>query len=110
MEIVQRIMNLQDMKVFFKFIFQKLFFFIKLVFTAIVPGYSNEDLTEYTSTFISQGFEEMTTLITFFLYELAKNKKIQNNLYNEIQANTAPSYYSINNMKYLDMCLCGTYT
>lgn len=72
----------------------------------------DEDLVAAQAVqFFGAGFETVATTITLTIFEVAKNPLIQNKLTKEIinalHANNGCNYESINNMKYLDLCVKG---
>lgn len=65
--------------------------------------------------FFVGGFETSSTTMQFALYELAKNKDIQDRLREEIRSvmdkhNGEITYDGINEMEYLDRVVAGLYT
>lgn len=64
--------------------------------------------------FYAAGFETSSSTMSFCLYELAKNKNIQRKVQEEIDEVTTRhngeiTYNSIQDMKYLQMCMDGTH-
>lgn len=62
--------------------------------------------------FFAAGFETSSTTLTFCMYELTKQPKIQQKIQSEIdrvlqEENGTITYDSLSNMKYLDSCIEG---
>lgn len=60
------------------------------------------------------GYESSSTVMTFFMYELARNPAIQQRVYEEICNVTQKhdgklTYDALVEMKYLEACIDGTY-
>lgn len=71
---------------------------------------SPQTIAEYTSLWISEGFEELTSTITFFLYEMARNPAIQKRLYNELNDLVKANQWTFENIlevEYLNICVLG---
>lgn len=72
----------------------------------------DEDLVAAQAVqFFGAGFETVATTIALTIFEVAKNPLIQSKLTKEIinalNAHNGCNYESINDMKYLDMCVKG---
>nr|ACZ97417.2 cytochrome P450 CYP9A36 [Zygaena filipendulae] len=70
--------------------------------------WTDDDLTAQATLFFFAGFETVSTVMTFLLYELAVNPDIQDKLVKEIKEthqknNGKIDYSSIQHMKYMDM-------
>lgn len=70
---------------------------------------TDELLVGQTLALFGAGFETTATAMTFLLYELAKNKKIQDQVIEEIDAyftkNNNIEYDCINQLPYLEACI-----
>lgn len=71
-----------------------------------------EDLTAQAFVFFVAGFETSSTLLSFLLYELAKDQDIQKQVHSEIDQilvkyNGELTYEALADMKYLECCLDG---
>ncbi|CAG9823198.1 unnamed protein product [Phaedon cochleariae] len=67
------------------------------------------DITSHIATFFTNAFETSSLTMSFLIYELAQNPKIQEKLRQEINEsyeknNKSFSYESIQDMEYLDAC------
>ncbi|CAO1397605.1 unnamed protein product [Diamesa serratosioi] len=72
---------------------------------------SCKEISSQVFTFYLAGFETTSSVISYCLYELAKNHEVQRKAYHEIKKVTkydGINYDSINNMKYLDFCVAET--
>ena len=70
-----------------------------------------KEISSQVFTFYIAGFETTSSAISYCLYELAKNQEIQRRAYHEIRKVTKDdgiNYDTINEMKYLDLCLAET--
>lgn len=71
-------------------------------------------ITAQAFLFFLAGFETSSTTISFAMYELAANPKIQEKLYDEIQTayekHGCFSYDTISEMKYLDCVVRGKFS
>lgn len=76
-----------------------------------VDGLSLEEIAAQSFVFFFGGFETSSTTMTYTLYELAKNKSIQEKLRNEILLNSKLesnfSYDDVMSMTYLDQVVHG---
>lgn len=75
-------------------------------------SFTIEQVTAQAILFYVAGSETSATTIAFFLYEMAKNKEIQQRLCAEIDSVLVENdgqftYESINGMKYLECCIDG---
>lgn len=73
---------------------------------------SLEEIAAQAATFFAAGFETSSTTLSFCMYEIAKRPDIQQRLHDEIDEvleryNGQFTYDSLNEMKYLDMCIDG---
>ncbi|CAH0731802.1 unnamed protein product, partial [Brenthis ino] len=74
----------------------------------------NQELMVYQSlSLFGAGFETTSTAMTFLLYELAKNKHIQDKVIEEVDAylkrhNGVVDYECVNEMSYLEACISET--
>ncbi|XP_055296745.1 uncharacterized protein LOC129565659 [Sitodiplosis mosellana] len=71
------------------------------------------EIAAQTFVFFAAGFETSSTTLSFCLYELAKDPKIQQRVHEEIdivlnQHNGQITYVSISDMKYLEACIDET--
>lgn len=70
-------------------------------------------ITAQAFIFFLAGFETSSTTMSFTMYELAANPKIQEKLYDEIRTTYKKhdcfSYDAISEMKYLDCIVRGKY-
>lgn len=72
----------------------------------------DDKLVAQAAIFFSAGFESSSSLMSFTLYEIAKNKEIQVKLRNEILSalaknNGVATYDMLQEMPYLDMVCAG---
>lgn len=76
-------------------------------------NWEDDDLTAQCFVFFLAGFDTVTTHLGFVAYELALNQDIQDKLVQEIddvmeELNGKPiNYDGFQNMKYMDMVVCG---
>ncbi|XP_066137481.1 cytochrome P450 9e2-like isoform X2 [Euwallacea fornicatus] len=73
-------------------------------------GISNEDITAQAVIFFFAGFDSVSSLMTFTVYELAMNHEIQDKLREEIRqtlknVNGKVTYEAIMDMKYMQLIL-----
>lgn len=73
-----------------------------------------DEMAAHAFLFFVGGYESSSTAMSFCMYELAKNQKIQQKLYDEIVAvlekhNECLSYESVGEMKYLECCINGEF-
>lgn len=73
---------------------------------------SINDMAAQAFIFIIAGYESSSTVMTFFMYELAKNQAIQQKVYEEIcdvaqKHDGKLSYDALVEMKYLESCIDG---
>lgn len=73
---------------------------------------SIKELTAQAFIFFIAGFETSSSTMSFLLYEVSKNKDVQQKIQNEIDNVLAKhdgkiTYESVNEMKYLDNCIDG---
>lgn len=73
---------------------------------------SIEECAAQVFIFFAAGFETSASIMSFCLYELAKNQKLQNDVQNDIdsvlnQHNFKLSYQSLKDMKLLERCVKG---
>lgn len=71
-------------------------------------------IAEFIELRLTEGFAEMSTTITFFLYEMAQNQEIQTYLYRYLEKlpkNMDADLYcaEILKLEFLDICLLGKY-
>ncbi|KAF5306332.1 hypothetical protein FQA39_LY09030 [Lamprigera yunnana] len=76
---------------------------------------TDEVITAQVLIFFFAGFDTVSTLLSFVIYELALNANIQERLYREVnealqKSNAEFTYDSLMNMKYLDMVISGNFT
>lgn len=75
--------------------------------------WTEDDFVAQCLVFFMAGFETSSTTMTFMSYELAANKDVQENLYEEIAGawkslgTSTPTFEDINKLKYLEMVLSG---
>lgn len=72
------------------------------------------EMSAHTFLFFFAGFETSSTTLSFCLYELAKNQKIQKQVHDEIDRvlekhDGQITYESISDMKYLERCIDGEF-
>lgn len=70
------------------------------------------EIAAQAAVFFFAGFETSATVMSFCLYELAKNPELQERAYQEIKQvlannNWEFSYESLKEMKYLECCMDG---
>lgn len=70
------------------------------------------EMVAHSWVFFRAGFETSSSTMSFCLFELAKNQKIQRKVQKEIDDVTAShnnqiTYESLSEMKYLDTCIDG---
>lgn len=73
---------------------------------------SINEMAAQTWVFYLAGFETSSSVMSFCLYELAKNQEIQTKIQTEIDEiimkhNGEISYASVGEMKYLEACIDG---
>jgi cytochrome P450 family 6 len=70
------------------------------------------EITAQAFVFFAAGFETSSSTSSYCLFELAKNHKVQQKLYDEIvrvlEEEGELNYSAVNNMKYLDCCIDET--
>ncbi|KAF5299312.1 hypothetical protein FQA39_LY02485 [Lamprigera yunnana] len=71
---------------------------------------SEDEAVAFAITFFGGGFDTVSTLLSFVLYELSLNPQVQRRLQDEIDAFTTMgiTYDCLQNMKYLDMVISET--
>lgn len=74
--------------------------------------WADEDLFAQAGIFFAAGFESVSQVMTFLVYELAFNPEIQEKLVEEIKETDRKNdgildYTAIHEMTYLDMVLSG---
>lgn len=75
---------------------------------------SLNEMAAQVFVFFLAGFETSASTVSFLMYELAKNPKIQQRVHNEIDQilakyNGQMTYESISEMKFLDYCIDGLF-
>ncbi|XP_065080267.1 probable cytochrome P450 9f2 [Ochlerotatus camptorhynchus] len=76
--------------------------------------WTENELTSQCFLFFLAGFDTVSSCLTFLAYELTLNPDIQNQLYEEVAdterslGGKAPSYETLQKMKYLDMVVSET--
>lgn len=73
---------------------------------------SINQMTAHAFVFFIAGYETSSTTTSFLLYEVSKNREIQQNIQSEIDSvlanyNGNITYEAVNEMKYLDACIDG---
>lgn len=76
------------------------------------PVWSDDDLCAQAVLFFVAGFDTVSTVMSFVLYELAVNPDVQDKLYKEIRENETKNngkfdYNSIQTMVYMDKVVSG---
>jgi cytochrome P450 family 9 len=76
--------------------------------------FSNQDLMAQCFIFFFAGFETVSNVMTFMVYELIRNPEVQKKLQAEVDKMNKSlnggnlSYETVQKMKYMDMVLCET--
>lgn len=74
---------------------------------------TDQILVSQAFTFLTAGFDGISTPMCCVLYELAKNSAIQDKVRNDIQTQIRKygglTYDALKNAKYLDCCLNGVF-
>lgn len=81
--------------------------FLKFSF---ITGLNEQEVIGHSLSFLIEGFETSSSLLTFALYEIARNPDVQSNLYNEITQVLGDgdiTFDAIQEMKYLECVMNG---
>lgn len=78
------------------------------------PNFKMIDVVGNAATFFADGYETSSIVMSFALFELARNQdaqdKVRNEIITKIQENNGELTYELMmEMEYLDACLSGKY-
>jgi cytochrome P450 len=82
-----------------------------LVFTTDEDGnsLSDQEIFDESMTFLVAGHDTTSSLLSFFVFQLAKNPKLQQQLFEEIESGiknkNQPTYEEIENLKLMSNCI-----
>lgn len=76
--------------------------------------FNNEDITAHAAGFIGDGFETSSIVMSYLIYEIARNIDVQNRLRDEIDEmasknNGKITFENVQEFKYLDCVINGIY-
>jgi cytochrome P450 family 6 len=83
------------------------------IYCGVFLEFNGDNLVAQPALFFTAGFETNSTTLSFTLYELALQPRLQKRLREEIaeimsRTNGSPAYEDVNDMKYLNMVVSGT--
>jgi cytochrome P450 family 4 len=75
---------------------------------------TNEEISEEVDTFMFEGHDTVTSALSFALYSLSRNSRVQKKVYEEVtrivgeDCSIFPTYQQLSEMKYVELCIKET--